>query len=166
MKVRRNRSIGILKVAAVMSFTVAIVAVTVLPARAQDKKLQHSDLPPAVQKTADEQSKGATVRGYSSEVEDGKLSYEVALTINGHNRDVSIDSEGNVTEIEGVVEFASLPAAVQVGLNKKAGAGKITKVESITKKGKIVAYEAHVQDGTKKREIQVGPDGKPLAHEE
>lgn len=137
-----------------------------LPALAQDKKLQHSDLPPAVQKTADEQSKGATVRGYSSEIEDGKLSYEVDLTINGHNRDVSIDEKGNVTEIEDVVEFASLSAAVQDGLNKKAGTGKIMKVESITKKGKIVAYEAHVQDGTKKREIQVGPDGKPLAHEE
>lgn len=122
-----------------------------LPALAQDKKLQHSDLPPAVQKTADAQSKGATVRGYSSEVEDGKLSYEVALTINGHNRDVSIDPNGVVTEIEDVVEFASLPAAVQDGLNKKAGAGKITKVESLTKKGKIVAYEAVVQTGDKKR---------------
>jgi hypothetical protein len=137
-----------------------------LPARAQDKKLQRSDVPAAVQKTADEQAKGATVRGYSSEVEDGKLHYEIQLTINGRERDVSIDPDGSVTEIEDVVEFASLPAAVQDGLNKKAGTGKILKVESLTKKGKLVAYEAVVQDGTKKREIQVGPDGKPLAHEE
>jgi hypothetical protein len=148
-------------------FSATLVAgLLCLPAFAQDKKLQRSDLPPAVQKTADEQSKGATVRGYSSEVENGKLSYEVDLTINGHNRDVSIDANGNVTEIEDVVEFASLPAPVQDGLNRKAGTAKIAKVESITKKGKIVAYEAHVQDGTKRREIQVGPDGKPLAHEE
>ncbi|HUK30949.1 MAG TPA: PepSY domain-containing protein [Candidatus Acidoferrum sp.] len=145
---------------------ILVAGFTCLPALAQDKKLQRSDLPPAVGKTADEQSKGATVRGYSSEVEDGKLEYEVELTINGHNRDVSIDANGNVIEIEDVVEFSSLSPAVQNGLNKKAGTGKITKVESITKKGKIVAYEAHVLDGTKKREIQVGPDGKPLAHEE
>ena len=138
----------------------------VLPALAQEKKLQKSDLPAAVQKTADEQSKGATVRGYSSEVEDGKLTYEVQLTINGRGRDVSIDSNGVVLEVEDVVELSSLPAAVQDGLKKKAGAGKILKVESLTKKGKLVAYEAQVLTGTKRSEVQVGPDGKPLAHEE
>jgi hypothetical protein len=136
------------------------------PTLAQDKQIQKSDLPAAVQKTADEQSKGATVRGYSSEVEDGKLTYEVQLTINGHGRDVSIDANGVLMEIEDEVDINSLPAAVQDGLKKKAGAGKILQVESLTKKGKLVAYEAQVLTGTKRSEIQVGPDGKPLAHEE
>jgi hypothetical protein len=137
-----------------------------LPAFAQEKKLTRADLPAAVQKTADEQSKGATVKGYSSEVEDGKLTYEVQLTVNGHARDVAIDANGVLLEIEEEVEMSTLPAAVQDGLKKKAGTGKILKVETLTKKGKLVAYEAVVQDGTKKKEIQVGPDGKPLAHEE
>ncbi len=39
----------------------------------QEKKLKKSDLPAAVQKTADEQSKGSTVRGYGQETEDGKV---------------------------------------------------------------------------------------------
>jgi hypothetical protein len=39
-------------------------------------------------------------------------------------------------------------------------------VESLTKKGKLVAYEAKVNTGGKKSEVQVGPDGKPLDHEE
>jgi hypothetical protein len=138
----------------------------VLPALTQGKKLQRSDLPAAVLKTADEQSKGATVKGYSSEVEDGKLTYEVQLSINGHGRDVAIDANGVVLEVEDTVDLGSLPAAVQDGLKKKAGSGKILKVESLTKKGKLVAYEAVVQTGTKKKEIQVGPDGKSLNHEE
>jgi len=46
------------------------------------------------------------------------------------------------------------------------GGGKIGKVESITKQGKLVAYEAHVTTNGKRSEIQVGPDGRPLAHEE
>jgi hypothetical protein len=137
-----------------------------LPALAQEKKLQKSDLPAAVQKTADKQSKGATVKGYSSEVEDGKLTYEVQLTINGRGRDIAIDANGVVLEVEDTVDLDSLPAAVQDGLKQKTGAGKILKVESLTKKGKLVAYEAVVQTGTKKKEVQVGPDGKPLAHEE
>ena len=40
------------------------------------------------------------------------------------------------------------------------------KVESLTKHDKLVAYEAKVQANGKKNEIQVGPDGKPLDHEE
>jgi len=38
---------------------------------AKEKHLKKSDLPPAVQRTADVQSEGASVRGYASEIEDG-----------------------------------------------------------------------------------------------
>jgi DNA-binding protein YbaB len=133
---------------------------------AQEKQLQRSDLPAPVQKTADAQSKGATVTGYKKETEAGKPAYEVKMTINGHSKDVTIDPSGALLEIEEQVALEALPAAVRDGLQKKAGAGKITKVESITKHGAIVAYEAKVLTADKKTEVQVGPDGKPLAHEE
>ena len=135
-------------------------------AQAQEKRLKRSDLPPAVQRTVDEQSKGASIRGYSSEVEGGKLEYEVQLTVNGHSRDVSIAPDGTVLEVEEQVALAELPAAVREGLNKLTGAGTITRVESITKRGTLVAYEAQVRTGSKRSEIQVGPDGQPLAHEQ
>jgi hypothetical protein len=133
---------------------------------AQEKKLKKSDLPPAVQKTADEQSQGATIKGYSSEMDQGKLVYEVEMTVNGHSRDVSIAKDGSVLEIEEEVALDSLPAPVRGALEKKAGAGKITKVESLTKQTTLVAYEAHVLTGSKRSEIQVGPEGKALAHPE
>jgi hypothetical protein len=59
-----------------------------------------------------------------------------------------------------------LPAAVRRALQKKAGSGKITRTESITKLGAIVAYEVKVITNGKKSEVQVGPDGMPLDHEE
>ena len=59
-----------------------------------------------------------------------------------------------------------LPPEVQEGLKKKAGKGTISKVESLTRKGTLVAYEAQVRNGSKRSEIQVGPDGKPLSHKE
>ena len=49
---------------------------------------------------------------------------------------------------------------------KVAGTGTIGKIESITKNGKVVAFEAVVKMGTKSHEVQVGPDGNRLAHEE
>jgi hypothetical protein len=60
----------------------------------------------------------------------------------------------------------ALPAEIKAGLQAKAGKGRITKVESITKKEKLVAYEAQVMTDGKKSEVQVGPEGKPLDHEE
>lgn len=60
----------------------------------------------------------------------------------------------------------SLPAPVRAGLVQGAGKGTIIKVESLTKHGAIVAYEAQVRTGPKRSEVQVGPDGKPLAQEQ
>jgi len=130
---------------------------------AQEKKIKRSELPAAVEKTVAEQSKGATIRGFSEEKEKGQTTYEVAMTVNGHTKDVQVDAGGTVIEVEEQVDLQALSAEVKAGL---AGKGKITKVESITKKNKLVAYEAHVVTDGKKSEIQVGPDGKALDHEE
>jgi hypothetical protein len=135
-------------------------------AGAQEKKLKKTDLPAAVQKTAEEQSKGATVRGYASEMEDGQLQYEAELTVDGHAKDVTIAPDGSVKEVEEEVEIEKLPATVRKALQKKAGAARILSVESLTKHEKLVAYEARVITGGKKSEVQVGPDGKDLTKSE
>jgi len=137
-----------------------------MTAAAQEKKLARKDLPPAVEKTVAEQSKGATITGFSTEVEDGKKVYEAALVVDGHGRDISMDKDGRVLEIEDEVMLASLPAAVQDGLKAAAGKGTLGKVEALSKNGKLVAYESVVTLAGKHHEVQVGPDGKKLAHPE
>ena len=135
-------------------------------ALAQEKKIKRSDLPPAVEKTVAAQSQGATIRGFSTEKEKGQTFYELEMTVNGHSKDVLMAADGIVVEVEEQVVLDSLSAEVKAGLQAKAGKGKILKVESISKKDKLVAYEAHVDTNGKKSEVQVGPDGKPLDHEE
>ena len=135
-------------------------------ASAQEKKIKRSDLPPAVEKTVAAQSAGATIRGFSTEKEKGQTLYEVEMTVNGHSKDISIAPDGTIIEIEEQVALDSLSPEVKAGLQSKAGKGKILKVESLTKKDKLVAYEAQVDTNGKKSEVQVGPDGKPLDHEE
>jgi hypothetical protein len=133
---------------------------------AQERHLKKSDLPAAVQKVAEQQSQGATVRGYASETEDGKLQYEVSLTVDGHTKDVAIAPDGTINEIEEQVFLDKLPSSVRDALQKKAAPGKIVKVESLTKRDQLVAYEAQVTTGGKKSEIQAGPDGGRLTHPE
>ncbi len=133
---------------------------------AQEKKIKRSELPAAVEKTVVEQCKGATIRGFSEEKENGQTTYEVEMIINGHSKDVQMDAKGVVIEVEEQVSMDVLSAEIKAGLQAKAGKGKIIKVESIVKKEKLVAYEAQVMTDGKKSEVQVGPDGKPLNHEE
>lgn len=133
---------------------------------AVEKKIAKSDLPAAVQKTAEQQSAGSTAISYSKDREDGKLEYEVQMTVNGHSKDVTIAPDGRLLEIEEEVSKSDLPPAVATALDQKAGKGKIGKIESLTKQGKLVAYEAQVVTGGKHSEVQVGPNGQTLSHEE
>jgi hypothetical protein len=134
--------------------------------QAQEKKLERKDLPAAVRTAVDRECGGATVKGFSTERENGIRTYEAEMMVDGHSKDISMDAAGNVLEVEEQVTFDSLPASVRTSLTNLAGSGKITKVESLTKKGKLVAYEAAVKSGTKHREFQVGPNGEKLKREE
>jgi hypothetical protein len=135
-------------------------------AQAQEKKINREELPAAVEKTVAEQSQGATIKGFSTEMDKGKRVYEVELSVNGHGKDISMDKDGKIVEVEEEVAMDSLPPEVKTGLISAAGGGTITKVESLTKGGKLVAYEAVVKNGPKHSEVQVGPNGNKLAHEE
>ena len=135
-------------------------------AQDQEKKIKRSDLPAAVEKTVAAESAGATVKGFSLEKENGQTFYEAEMTVNGHTKDVLMDANGAVVEVEEEVAVDALSPEVKAGLLAKAGKGKITTVETIKKHGKLVAYEAKVNTNGKKSEVQVGPDGKPLDHEE
>jgi uncharacterized membrane protein YkoI len=156
MKTTKTIWLGSVVVALALSATVS----------AQERKLKREELPPAVEKTVARESEGATINGFATEIEKGKRLYEVELTISGHSKDISMDKNGNIVEVEEQVSMDSLPSAVQNVLRKKAGAGTIGKIESLTRNGKLVAYEAHVKTGAKRSEIQVGPNGEKLAHPE
>ena len=143
-----------------------LVVAAAAAAQEHEKKIRRTDLPAAVEKTVAAQSAGATIKGFNEEKENGQTFYEAEMTVSGHSKDVLIDASGTVVEVEEEVALDTLSAEVRAGLQAKAGKGKIGKVESLTKKGKLVAYEAHVSIDGKKSEVQVGPDGKPLDHEE
>ena len=130
---------------------------------AQEKKVQRKNLPAAVERTVARESNGATVKGFSTEMDHGIRVYEAEMMVDGRSKDVVIDAKGNVLEIEEEVSMDSLPDGVRTALTAAAGSGTVGKVESLTKRGKLVAYEADVTGGKKHREIQVGPNGEKLA---
>ncbi len=143
--------------------TLGAIALTIVftNAFAADKPVKLKDLPPAVQRTVQELSKGATVRGLSTEVEHGRTTYEVEMTVNGHGKDVSMDASGKVIEVEEEVELESIPAAAKAAIEKAAAGGKIAKVEKVTG-GRRIAYEAALREDGKRSEVMVSADGRLL----
>lgn len=141
----------------------AVMVLAITTTYPQERKLNRSQLPPAVEKTVAAESQGAEIKGFATEVEKGKRLYEALFMINGHSKDISMDRRGNIVEIEEEVSMDSLSATVQDALKRAAGKGTIGKIESLTKNGKLVAYEAQVKTGAKRSETQVGPNGEKLS---
>jgi uncharacterized membrane protein YkoI len=118
------------------------------------------DLPPAVQKAIQDQTRGAEIKGISKETEDGKLRYEVEIIVNGKHRDIAIDPKGVVIEVEDETPIANVPPAAKATMARKAVGGRIVLVETVTSGGAIVAYEAeYIDKNGRKREVRVKPDG-------
>src|SRR5262245_52190493 len=135
-------------------------------AAAQEKTIPCSGLPAAIQQGLLAQNVGSQPKECTSEREDGQTYYEAEFLIGGHSKDLLFDSAGEVVEVEEQVALEALPQPVRDSLVRKASGGEIRKVESITKKGSLVAYEAEVTREGKRSEIQVGPAGDTLDHEE
>ena len=142
------------------TFTICVAIGALLGvAAAAEKKLQMKDLPAAVQKTVQDQTKGAEIKGISSETEKGKLTYEIETMVSGKHRDFLVDAKGAVTEVEDETAIDNIPAAAKAAIEKKAAGGKIAMVETVTR-GSATLYEATYTDKAgKKHEFTVKPDG-------
>ena len=138
-----------------------VLTIALINAVAADKPVKMKDLPPAVRSTVQEQSKGATIRGLSTEVEHGRRTYEVEMTVNGHGKDVSMDAVGTVIEVEEEVALGGIPAAARAAIEKAAAGGRIAKVEKVIR-GKEIAYEAALRKDGKRSEVRVAEDGRLL----
>ena len=124
-----------------------------------DKKTTLKNLPPAVKATVDAESKGATVKGISSEKENGKTVYELETLVNGRTRDLMIDSTGKVYVVEEQLDVDKAPAPVRAALEKR---GKIVLLESVVHNGKTT-YEGQVQPAKgKKVTLELNADGTPV----
>lgn len=129
------------------------------PAKAAEKSLDLKTLPAAVRATVEAETKNATLKGLSKEVEKGKTQYEVETLVNGRTRDLLVDPAGTVLEVEEQLDLQSAPAPVKAALETK---GKLLRLEALTR-GSVVTYEALVQAKSgKKSEISLDASGKAI----
>ena len=136
-------------------------ALAFLQTFATDKPMKLSDMPLVVQKTIREQTRGATIMGTLTEIENGKTFYECESLLNGRTRDFLVDKTGVVVEVEDQVSLEEVPNAVKRVVQRAASGGKLTKLERV-KRGAEITYEAAVIKNGKKTGMELQPDGSPI----
>jgi hypothetical protein len=129
---------------------------------AAEHSLPCNTLPAAVQQRSKSLLEpGTTVRGCVKDVSAGKITYEIELLTPQGSKDVTVSPQGDVLEVEQQVDLATLPAPVAAAFAKAATGGKLGKVESLTRRGQLIAFESTIEKGGKHHEVAFRPDGAP-----
>lgn len=118
---------------------------------AKPRALQLKDLPAGVQKTVQETLKDGAIKHISKETEDGIEQYEIESTLNGKSRDFNVAVDGRLLVVEEATTLDAIPAASKAAIQKKAGGGTVSTVETIARPGKPLLYEAAYKDAKGKR---------------
>ena len=122
--------------------------------------LKLKDLPASVQKTVNENLKGAEIKSIGKEVEKGVTQFEVETMLNGKHRDFNVDAKGKLIVVEEETDLASVPAAAKTAIEKKVAGGKLGTVESVDKGDGAMLYEAaYTTKAGKRGSILVKADG-------
>jgi hypothetical protein len=132
-----------------------------LSALSQETKITKKDLPKAILSAFEKAYPKATIKGLSSELEEGKTYFEIESVDGKISRDLLYLADGTVVEIEEGVSTADLPSAVKATLQKEYPKGKVVKAEKTTK-GDAVTYEMKVSSGKTHAELVIDPAGKVI----
>jgi hypothetical protein len=136
---------------------IAIGLAVSVAALGEVKSIKQSKLPPAVQRTAEQQSAGAEVTGYSTAKLDGVVTYRMSLMAEGLTRGVVMDKDGNVLSVEQEVAWAELPADIQKTFDGVKAKGELGPVSTVSENGTLVAYVAYLSTKRDRSLVRVKP---------
>jgi uncharacterized membrane protein YkoI len=140
-------------------FVICLVPCVAAGVLSAARKLELKDLPPAVQKTVQNELKGAQIRNIGKETEGGVTQYEVETLLNGQHRDFNVDTKGALLVVEEETTIDAIPAPAKAAILKKAAGGKIRTVELFKRSGETLYEAAYTTTAGRKHEVLVKADG-------
>ena len=150
----------------VLQLTLVMIAFVALGSSAlgqdREKRVTAKDMPPIVIANFKRAYPKATIRGYVSEIENGKQYYEIESREGAMQRDVLYNADGSVAEIEEVIDASALPRAALQAIRQSHPRAVITLTEK-TVAGDKITYEVHAREGRKRFAMEFDSDGKLLS---
>lgn len=141
----------------------AVSALAFLPALAQEteKRVTAKAVPAVIIANFKAAYPNATIRGYTSEKENGKQYYEIESREGTLHRDVLYNSDGTVAEIEESIASNELPPAAVQAIKARYPKGVIVLAEKTTVGDKIT-YEVKGRQGRRRFTMEFDADGQML----
>ena len=129
----------------------------------QEKTITKKDVPAAVLAAFAKAYPKAVIRGYSTEVDEGRRVYEVESVEGKTHRDITYASDGKVVSVEESLDASALPAPVRAAFEKKFPGARILLAEKVTA-GATQNYELHFEHNGKKAEVVYDAKGIEQKH--
>ncbi len=150
----------------VLFVCIVFIAALFLAVSLNAGKIQKSEVPSAVLAAFEKAFPTAVVKAYSSEMNKGKINFEIESVDGKNTRDCLYTADGKLIEMEESLQPSDLPEAISKAVSQKYPQGKIKKAERLTR-GEFVGYEIAVVVGNKTVEMTLDARGKtPIAEEE
>lgn len=126
----------------------------------QEREVTKEEMPQAVLQAFNQAYPGATVRGYSEEIEEGQTFHEVSFIFEDKKFDVVYHPDGKVKVTEMVIAHEQLPEAARQAISKEFPRSSIELAEKLEKDGKIF-FEARVlnMENNKRHEMVFSESG-------
>jgi uncharacterized membrane protein YkoI len=140
------------------------LAILAMALRADEAKVALDKVPNAVMNAIRAKHPAATITGASTEKEEGKTVYEIALSYKDHNYDVTLTPEGKITAVEKTIAAKDLPRRVVKALGAKYPGATYQKAEELSRgDDKVSDYEVLLVTAEKKTiEVELDAKGKIL----
>ena len=134
------------------------LALFVFSAFAAEHKITKNQVPSAVLQSFTKTFPNAKAESYATETKNGKTYYEIESKEGTISRDLLFEPNGKLVEMEEMIPYDSLPAAVQDSIKTKYGKNSFVSAERITKNNQIT-YGVVLKINNKKMEKTFNPDG-------
>jgi hypothetical protein len=141
-----------------------VLLVFISAGRCDEKKIPLSDVPKVVLDAVKARFTSAELKAAEKSVEDDETTFEISLTTAGKRVTVSVDDEGEISEIEREVAVAGLPKPVADAIAATFAKATIKKAEELVeiddgKEEKSYEVELSTASG-ETREVKFKPNGE------
>jgi uncharacterized membrane protein YkoI len=127
-----------------------------------ERQVFTEELPQAVQTALQAQAKRGRLGKITQSTEQGKVFYEVGLTIGQDDYRVTLDSAGTLDSEEEDIAWATLPGKVKMALHPLQVAGEDVDDVVRTTKGTSTNYDVVLRKGQTRRTLTLDPNGQTV----
>lgn len=128
-------------------------------------ELPLSEAPPPVQKTIRSHLGKGKLEEVSKVHDDGDVSYEAEITVDGKSITLTIGPRGRLLSEEQEVSLKEAPDAVQKAIKANLGGAQLASITKVTE-GREITYEVEASKNGKEVSFAVAGDGKFLGFDE